>query len=159
MMSVIGSMPTSLTGATGVLVPVVLGIALWLGVVALIGTFGGWGAVARDYPAPEPPTAGERVTVSLLLFGRGMMSLGNYRYAVTLIVTPHGFELRTKPLFQFQHPGIAVPWREVRAYEKGTSFGWPFIELMLSRGQHLRMRGRAATALIQALARAAARGE
>jgi hypothetical protein len=59
-------------------------------------------------------------------------------------------------LFQFQHSGIAVPWRAVRMYEKGRSFGQPFIQLMLSEGQHLRIRGRAAAALIQALARAAA---
>lgn len=158
-MGVSGMLPTSLAAATGRLVFVALFTGLWLGVVAFIAAYGGWRAVVRDYPAPQDPTAGERMTVSSLMFGRGLASLGTYRSSLTLIVTARGFELWPKMLFQFQHPGIAVPWRAVRVYEKGESLGKPFIQMTLVEGQHLRIRGRAATALVQALARAAARGE
>ena len=145
-------------------IALIVGIAaffatLWYGVVACIGTFGGWGAMARDYPAPEPPTAGQRIPVTSLGFGRGLVSVGTYWSAVTLLLTPRGFELRTRALFHFLHPGLAVPWRAVRTYEKGKAFGQPFIRVALSQGQHLRICGRAATALVQALARAAARVE
>ena len=155
-MSLIGSLPTSLTAATGALAYVALLVALWLGVLALMATFGGWNSVARDYPASGVPTVGERITIGSLLFGRGWVGLGTYRNAVTLILSPRGFELWTRTLFHFQHPGIAVPWREVRVYEKGKTFGQPFIQLTLSQGQHLRISGRAATALVHALALAAA---
>ena len=153
------SMPTSLDAATGMLMFGALFMTLWLGVVALMADLGGWSEVARDFPAHEYPTAGERMTVSSLMFGRGWVSLGSYRYAVTIILGSRGFELWTKLPFQYQHPGISVPWGSVRAYEKGKTFGRTFIEITLSQGQHFTIRGRSATALIQALARAAARPE
>ena len=99
------------------------------------------------------------MTVSSLVFGRGWVSLGSYRYAVTLILGARGFELWPKLPFQYQHSGISVPWGLVRAYEKGKSFGRPLIEITLSQGQHLTISGRAATGLIHALAVAAARRE
>jgi hypothetical protein len=151
------NLPTSLGAATDILMVGALSMTLWLGVLSLVANFGGWSTVARDYPADEQPGAGERTTVSTLSFGRGWVSLGSYRYAVTLILSPRGFELWTKLPFQFQHPGISVPWGDVRAYEKGRFLGQPFIQIMLSQGQYLRIRGRAATALTRALADAAAR--
>ena len=131
-------------------------VAIWLGVVALIATAGGWRDLARDYPAhgePAPETV--RFTGVSLMFGSGPISLGSYRNAVTITIDATGFGLTTMMLFRFRHPPIAIPWGALRDHREGSTFGQHWVELGLANGQRLRITGRAAAALAKALAAAA----
>jgi hypothetical protein len=146
----------AMTGVLGIAAIVVLFMSVWIGVMAIVATVGGWGALARDFPASDhDPEPGKEIRVSSLLFGAGPLTLGSYRNLLTLTIRHGGFDLRIMRLFRFLHPAVSVPWRAVKAYERGKTFGQPFVLLTLSNGQKLRIYGRAATGLAEALSRAA----
>lgn len=149
-----------LSGVLGVVAIMILVACFWLGVMALIATVGGWGALAREYPGPDTePEGTTRIRVTALSFGGGPISLGQYRNIVRMTLTGRGFELRLPGPFRFMHPPIGIPWRGVRAYEVGKTLGQTYLLLTLANQLKLRIYGRAATSLVEAMAAAADRQE
>lgn len=147
------SMPLS----TALLVPLLVGAlgTMWCGAVWLVGTLGGWRDLARAFPASESAREDAiRFSGASLMLGRGLVPLGSYRNAVTVTIEPSGLGFRTMFLFRFGHPAIKVPWSAVKGYQNGSTLGRRWIRMNIANGEEIRIYGRAAGALDQALAAA-----
>ena len=92
------------------------GLAVWVGLIAIIGRFG-WRRFADRYPAGAWPE-GEGVALS-----RQTARIGGGRYSGMLhaVVTGEGLYLRPISLYVVQHPPMFLPWAEV---ERVTESPW-----------------------------------
>jgi hypothetical protein len=130
-------------------------VALWLGVLGIVATVGGWRGLAREYPDPAVALPqGRRVSGASLLFVRGVVSVGNYRGSVTLLTNDRGLYLRTGRLFGPFHPPIAIPWAAITGLQEGRTFGSPWVEVDIRNGESVRVIGRAATVVKEGYAAA-----
>lgn len=81
---------------------------LWLGVLYLLSAIGGWGTLARYYPAVAS-AEGERFR-----FQSAQLGWVSYNNCVNVTVSPAGLRLSVLAPFRFGHRPISVPWQGIR---------------------------------------------
>jgi hypothetical protein len=118
-------------------------LAIWLGVVGLIGRVA-WRPLADRYPADRWPE-GEGVALS---WQSGSLGLSRYNGVLNAVLTGDGLYLRPVRAFAFQHPPLFIPWTEVEAVEPGFFGG---VKLRLPHGA-VALRGRLGALAEQAAA-------
>ena len=124
-------------------------LAIWTGVVALIGLMG-WRTLADRWPAEAWPEAGEGVALS----GQsGYVGLSRYSGVLHAVLAEDGLYLRPMKLFAVNHPPLFIPWFAVAAVERGAFGG---VKLRVDGGT-LSLGGRLGKQV--AVAVAAAQGE
>jgi hypothetical protein len=81
---------------------------VWVMTVVLIGRFGGWAKLGREYPE-RPQLGGHRFR-----FQSARMKLGA-RYGSCLVIgsDPAGLHVAVFFLFRPGHPPLFIPWHEV----------------------------------------------
>jgi hypothetical protein len=117
--------------------------AVWLLVTGLLGTLGGWSALARLYPDHGDAPAGDVVEIpgtSLGLQRAGMPFPVRYKRCVTVLLSATGVHLRVMALFRFRHPPLLIPWAQVERMETGHLARW--------RGPVIHPRGTGTTILV-----------
>ena len=82
--------------------------AFWSFVVFVIGRLGGWGGLARAFPA-QGPAQGQ----SWHFISATIGFLGSYRNALNVTVSPAGIYIRPILVFRIGHAPILIPWHAV----------------------------------------------
>lgn len=93
-------------------------VAVWLLVMTILATLGGWRALGRRYPDPGNAAVGDlqRLPGSSIRMTPVPVS---YRGCVTLMLSSAGLHLRVMPIFRFLHPPLLIPWSEIERAEAG----------------------------------------
>lgn len=125
--------------------------AMWFGVVGLIGSLGGWGALAARYPA-QPDESGHLFAMASASLGRGLLPM-NYNGCLKVRLGNAGIGLSVLLPFRFRHPPLTIPWTAVESCQQGWHRLWPGVDLRLRSGERIVLRGRAAKALAETWAR------
>lgn len=128
------------------------GLAIWTGVVALVGMMG-WRTIADRYPAGRWPAPGEGVALSWQSAAVGLSSYGSALHAV---LTEDGLYLRPARIFAINHPPMLIPWAEMGEGERAIFGG---VRLRLAAGGTLTLSGRLGRLVGEALAAAHAGAE
>jgi hypothetical protein len=118
------------------LIPVVVFPAVWLG-VCLFGSLGGWGAVARAYPAPGPPP-GRLFRFRALEVRAGLPF--NYSGVAHAAAGPDGLYFSVFTPFRPFHPPILVPWSDVRTEAGRVWYGSAYVDFRFDRCPGVRFR-------------------
>jgi hypothetical protein len=134
--------------------------AVWLFVVGLLASMGGWSELARHYRDPGEAPRGNAVVLSgaSVSLRRGWIPLpANYNHCVTLSLSGTGLHLRVMAVFRFRHPPLLIPWTQVERVEPGTVLFFRILTVH-PRGTstHIHLYGRASTAVEEAWGRRAA---
>ena len=102
-------------------------VVLWLGVVGLLATLGGWNALARRFPDPGDAARGNILGLPGTTLGMrraGVPFPVSYKRCVTLLLSSAGLHLRVMAFFRFRHPPILVPWEQVEGMDPGRMLAW-----------------------------------
>ncbi|MHA7777852.1 hypothetical protein [Roseibium sp. M-1] len=105
----------------------------WSGIVFAIAYLGGWAALARAYPALEPPhepPMGQSWSWTSARFGL----VTNYRNCVNVTVSDAGLYLRPVIFFRMGHRPILIPWRAIEAARRTDLYFTTMIRLDISLG-------------------------
>lgn len=95
---------------------------LWVGITLLMSFIGGWGKVAKRYPASERPATGAvlgRVT--------GMFGVARYKFVLTVITTDTGLYIENRKVFRPGHHPLLIPFTAIHNARKQTLFFWEFV--------------------------------
>ena len=121
---------------------VVVFIAGWLGVSALLSVIGGWFWLARAYPCPPGRRFETRITF-------GSISLNwfcSYRRCVTVGADVEGLYLRPILPFRFMHRAVMIPWEQMAVAQTGRLLWTYAFEILPERGSPvIQIYGNAAT--------------
>lgn len=107
--------------------------ALWFGLISLIGAFGGWGSLAREYRAWD---AFEGRTWR---FQSVKLGQANYGGCVSVGAGERGLYLSLLFPFRPGHPPLLIPWEEISA-SQGTFLFARYVDLRFVRVPSLRLR-------------------
>jgi hypothetical protein len=138
-------------------------IGMWMFIMTLLASLGGWRTLARLYPAPDgaPRDAAHTFRMTSIDL-RGPLPLPvNYSNCVTIAITPAGLHLRVMAFFRFRHPPLLIPWTHIGRLEPGRMLFWRTLTLHpRDTGVRIRMLARPGEA-VEEVARqlAARRGE
>jgi hypothetical protein len=118
------------------LIPVLIFPVVWLG-ICLFGSLGGWGAVARAYPAHGPPPGRLLRFRSIQVWNYVPF---NYSGLVHAAAGPDGLYFRVIAPFRPFHPPILIPWSDIKT-EAGTLwFGAAYVDFRFDRCPGVRFR-------------------
>jgi len=95
---------------------------LWVGITLLMSFIGGWGKVAKRYPALDRPRDGvvlTRVT--------GMFGVARYKFVLTVITTDTGFYIENRKVFRPGHHPLFIPFSAIRDARKQVLFFWEYV--------------------------------
>jgi hypothetical protein len=95
---------------------------LWVGITLLMSFIGGWGKVAKRYPAIERPQDGAvvgRVT--------GMFGVARYKFVLTVITTDTGLYIENRKVFRPGHHPLFIPFSAIHNARKQTLFFWEYV--------------------------------
>ncbi|MDB5553684.1 MAG: hypothetical protein JWL86_3668 [Rhizobium sp.] len=95
---------------------------LWVGITLLMSFIGGWGKVAKQYPASERPKGGvvlPRVT--------GMFGVARYKFVLTVITTDTGLYIENRKVFRLGHHPLFIPFSAIHNARKQTLFFWEYV--------------------------------
>jgi hypothetical protein len=137
-----GAAPVPLPEAwVPVFVPLVF-VVLWCLMGVLLAWIGGWGVLARHYPA-RSDSDGRR-----FWFRSGRLGGVNYGGCLILTVSAAGLRVTALPLFRSGHPPLFIPWGDVTAIA-GRTWIFPWVELTFAQcpGPTFRIARRLAEAL------------
>ena len=117
-------------------------VALWCLMGVLLAWIGGWGVLARHYPA-RSGSDGRR-----FWFRSARLGGVNYGGCLTLTVSAAGLRVAALPLFRSGHPPLFIPWGDV-AVTVGRTWIFPWVELTFAQcpGPTFRIARRLAEAL------------
>jgi len=106
-------------------------LALWCGIILLIGQIGGWAVLARRF----------RLTLPFAGQSWGWQSARmrwscNYGGCLRVGADPTGLYLATFFLFRAGHPPLLVPWPEVTVSRRKVLF-FTYVELRLGREEQI----------------------
>lgn len=96
--------------------------ALWVGITLLMSYIGGWGKVAKQYPALGPPPTG-----AVLRHVSGMFGMANYKRVLTVITTETGLYIENRWAFRPGHPPLFIPFTAIRNARRQTLFFWEYV--------------------------------
>src|ERR1700742_2187491 len=82
-------------------------VGMWVTVSLLLSLIGGWRALARQYPAPEPAEG------TWFPFCSATVGWGNYNGCLNLRASPAGLRIAVLLPFRLGHPPFFVPWRDL----------------------------------------------
>ncbi len=111
----------------------ILFVGIWVFVSYLISVIGGWGALAKHYPA-ESTFSGE-----MFRRGSGRLGMGNYGGCLTLGTNVKGLYLAVAFIFRVGHPPLFVPWQDITAKPQPGRF-FPRVELEFAKSPGNRLR-------------------
>ena len=100
----------------------VLFFSVWLGIMAIIAQFGGWGKVAAVY------RAGTRPEGKVFRFESGTFGLSNYNTCLTYIVNREGVYVSVFFIFNFMHPSLFIPWRDILNRQEKRMLWFTFVK-------------------------------
>lgn len=80
----------------------------WCFVVLLISRIGSWHTLSKIYPAGTRTPEGEKHAGVM-----GRVGLANYKFVLTVTISPDGFFLEVMSLFRPGHPPLFIPWSAV----------------------------------------------
>lgn len=107
--------------------PVVF-VAMWSGVLLLLGVVSGWRGLARRHATAHPPPPGaETVT-------RAALGLVGYGHTLEVGFLPDALDLRVVPMFRPGHAPLRIPWDQVRHEGEGFSLVGRVVKLRLGEG-------------------------
>jgi hypothetical protein len=92
---------------------------LWVFIMFLASTLGGWGTLAAQYTAPN--IEGEEPLAQWTWQTMGMR-WANYSWVVTITVYEEGLHFAMPLLFRPGHPPFLLPWEELRLQRKQMLF-------------------------------------
>ena len=95
---------------------------LWISITWLMSFIGGWGRVAKRYPAIARPDEGlmlRRVT--------GMFGMARYKLVLTTITTETGIYIESRKVFRIGHPPLFIPFSAMHGLRKQTLFFWEYV--------------------------------
>ena len=96
--------------------------ALWVGITLLMSYIGGWGRLAKQYPAFGPPPTG-----AVLRHVTGMFGVANYKRVLTVTTTETGLCIENRWVFRPWHPPLFIPFTAIRNARKQTLFFWEYV--------------------------------
>lgn len=96
--------------------------AMWVGVTLLMSLIGGWGRVAKHYPAAGKPEGGRE-----LHYVTGMFGMARYKHVLTVITTDAGLYIANRTVFRPGHPPLFIPFSAVVHPRKQTLFFWEYV--------------------------------
>ena len=96
--------------------------AMWVGVTLLMSLIGGWGRVAKHYPAAAKPEGGRE-----LRYVTGMFGMARYKHVLTVITTDEGLYIENRFVFRPGHPPLFIPFSAVIRPRKQTLFFWEYV--------------------------------
>jgi hypothetical protein len=82
-------------------------VALWVFVMLVLSTWGGWRELARRYATTAVPEG----TMFDGLSGR--VGMVNYNHVLTAHAGPRGLHLAPWRMFQPFHPPLLIPWNDI----------------------------------------------
>lgn len=123
-------------------------ITLWLFVMAILSTLGGWRSLAGRFPAVPAPAA-QRFTWVTASLRRHLIPVG-YRNCMNVQLGDHGITLSVPWPFRFMHPPLTLPWSQVEGCEQKLSPLWTRVQLRVRDGGTILFTGRAGTAVLEA---------
>lgn len=136
-------------------------IGMWMFVLTLLASLGGWRALARLYPAPDgaPQDAAHTFGMTSIDLRRGFLPMPvSYSGCITIAITPAGLHLRVMAFFRFRHPPLLIPWTHLGRLEPGrTLFGRTLAIHPQDTGVRLRMLARPGEAVAEVARQLAAR--
>ncbi len=93
-------------------------IAGWIGISAVISILGGWFWLAKQFPLTNESGV---VIDSFTWKSLNLNYLAGYRSCVNIKITDNGLILKTSLLFSFLHSPIFIPWNVISdlTYKKG----------------------------------------
>lgn len=129
-------------------------VVIWIVVVQLVSSAGGWRALAETYPA-----AGEPSSLRLRFRSARMRHGTNYNGVITFVSSPAGLHLSVFLPFRFGHGPIFVPWTDV-SVETGRLLFVPTLTFRFARRPEipLRVQRGLGQKLLRAAGRAVPRG-
>lgn len=108
-------------------------LAMWLVIGAILSTVSGWRELAGHFPASVSSAAeGRDFRFASGTLGSPALPI-RYRYCLTCSVSAAGLRLSVLPLLRFMHPPMFIPWSAV---ERATRDVW-----WLATVTTLRLRG------------------
>ena len=96
--------------------------ALWVGITLLMSFIGGWGRLAKQYPAFGP-----RPTGAVLRHVTGMFGVASYKRVLTVITTETGLHIENRWVFRPGHPPLFIPFTAIHNARKQTLFFWEYV--------------------------------
>lgn len=113
-------------GALWIIFPVYF-VTLWLFVLAVISSLGGWTTLAKRFLNRRP-------FLGFTLKGQNahMRWVAGYSRCLTIGSGPEGLYLAMMPLFRFRHPPLLIPWSEI-AVKRRQAFFLQYVRLGLGR--------------------------
>lgn len=96
--------------------------ALWVGITLLMSFIGGWGKVAKQYPAFGPPPTG-----AVLRHVTGMFGVASYKRVLTVITTETGLYIENRWVFRPGHHPLFIPFTAIHNTRKQTLFFWEYV--------------------------------
>ena len=96
--------------------------ALWVGITLLMSFIGGWGKVAKQYPATERPSSG-----AVLQHVTGMFGVASYKRVLTVITTDVGLYIENRKVFRPGHHPLFIPFSAIHKARKQTLFFWEYV--------------------------------
>jgi hypothetical protein len=101
-------------------------VGMWLAVLNVLSSLGGWRRLANHYPAPP------LVTGQLFSWRTGRLGWVNYSSCLNLTAGPSGLLIATSAPFRFAHTPLFVPWGDVTA-ERTRRFFFAVVKLHFRR--------------------------
>lgn len=136
-------------------------VAMWLGIITLLGAVGGWSELARLYrePAGTVRAPAQRFSMgSVSLRRTGLPFPVNYNNCVVVEIGPAGLHLRTWLPFRFRHPPLLIPWAQMERVQAGRFLFWRVLTISpRGVGTRLRLFGGPARAVEEVWRQAATR--
>jgi hypothetical protein len=109
---------------------------LWMLVLAMISSFGGWKKASREHPKRNITSSiVEQYSFQSVIFNM----IGNYRSCINVFFYPEGIELKPIFIFSFFHKPIFILWNEMQnvtrkgfLFYKGINIKTHAIEIFIS---------------------------
>lgn len=97
-------LPVAIVGGFAVVFPL-----FWMGIVSMLGRFGGWARLAGVFPlppgTPDPP--------GWFAWTSGRLGWTSYRSVLRVGPSEQGLHLWTVRFFRTGHPRVLVPWDQL----------------------------------------------
>jgi hypothetical protein len=95
---------------------------LWVSITLIMSFIGGWGKVAKQYPASERPATG-----AVLAHVTGMFGVASYKRVLTVITTDAGLYIENRKVFRPGHHPLFIPFSAIHNARKQTLFFWEYV--------------------------------
>lgn len=106
-----------------------MGFLFWL-----IARFGGWQALAKQYPALQPQSG------ETWKWQSGMVNKMTYSNILMLTANAQGLTLDVFFLFKIGHPALFIPWQEFQNAEVGDSPYGPQVQAQIGSAPGVTLR-------------------